>query len=109
MAELTMLIVFNRLLAFGGALDSQTTDTQYFGFEAVESQPADVEDLPQRDQDKLTEMTVPTRDLNAIIADIRKAREDLTALENELVTTCMTVTAVNAHLQVRAESYCDTI
>lgn len=93
MPRLTLLLDFimMSLLTSGGALDSQTSDTQFFGgFETVESQAKDAQ-YPAN--------PLPTRELNTIVADIRKAREDLAALENELVTACLIAAAGNHEVQ----------
>lgn len=93
MAVLTLLIP-PRLLKSGGVLDSQTTDTQYFGFEPMmgeESQLVEVGKFEQEVPTKAEKMPAPNRELGDIIADICKTRDDLNALEHELVGACLAV------------------
>lgn len=94
--------MFIRLLTSGGALDSQTSDTQFFGFDtAVESQHACTEVATCDTESQTKELPVPIRELSTIIADIQKARRDLTGLEDELVAACLATAARTMKVRVQ--------
>lgn len=88
-------------------MDSQTSDTQYFGFEAAvaeESQITNIEGFERRRPLEEKKTALPSRELNIIIAAIRRTREDLNALEDELVAACFAVAGgghqVRIHLKL---------
>jgi len=79
-----------RILSSGGILDSQTTDTQYFGFDELQSQVDTGGEEPVADTPGHRGVSEEkTREPDIIFEELRKARDVVQALESEFMNACM--------------------